>query len=335
MTDASTNERLLLNKIFFPTAIKDWEEHYNSENLHFVHYTSAEAFSSILEHEEIWLRDVRAMNDTQEVKYGYDMIKETMQKENIKEKMTEAFVACGEDVAKSASNAIDFFLKEGFESFLTEVFVACLAEHQSFEDDHGRLSMWRGYNKGGTGVAIILNKNIMDEDTILPVFLSGVDYIDRNETEEKIEEIVNNIHKNSQKLSTIHQRMLRKGQQSGICADLIRALIFAPICIKHPGFSEEKEWRIIHMPEFQYEEELPKKHQCINGTIQKIYTIPLDKDTAEKTGMSLDSIIDKVIIGPCKFPDVTKEGIISLMKEKGILDAEKRVVISGIPLRPE
>jgi len=338
MTNASTDEYLLLNEIFFPTAIKDWNKLYNGQNLYFVHYTSVEAFSSILEHEQIWLRDVRAMNDTQEVQYGYSMIKEIIQQDTIKKKMFEAFNTYDDDIAKISQDSINFFLKQGFESFLTEVFVTCLSIHQSPEDDHGRLSMWRGYNKGSTGVALIINRNIMNEESVLPVALSGVDYIHKDTTEKKIIEIIDRIRDDRLALSKIHQQMLYAGQKLGIWEYLMEALIYASVCIKHPGFKEEKEWRIIYMPRLRRRQmnlEEYKYHRCINGTVQKIYAIPLDKETAKKTGISLDSIIDRIIIGPCKFPDVTREGIISMMEEKGICDAENRVAISGIPLRPE
>jgi len=336
MTDASTNEYLLLNETFFPTAIKDWSKFYGEENLRFVHYTSAEAFFSILESEEIWLRDVRAMNDTQEVQYGYSMIRKIIQQDNIQKKMSEAFAAHDADIAQIAKDSVNLFLEKGFESFLNEVFVACLSVHPSSEDAHGRLSMWRGYNKGNAGVAVIINKSIMDEESVLPVALSGVDYIDKDKAETKIVEVIDKIRDHSPALSKIHKNMLYAGQKLGIWGYLIDALIYASVCIKHPGFLEEKEWRIIYMPRLQRGQiKLEPNYKCINGTVQKIYPIPLNKKTAKETGLSLDSIIDKVIVGPCKFPDITKEGIISLMKEKGIHDAKKRVVISGIPLRPE
>lgn len=44
-------------------------------------------------------------------------------------------------------------------------------------------------------------------------------------------------------------------------------------------------------------------------------------------------IIDKIIIGPSDNPQQLKEIFIDVLLKKGVVDAEKRVVISDIPLR--
>jgi len=250
MPNRSEDHINLFREIFFPAAVKKWKEFHENKNLCFSHYTSAEALYSILENKEFWLRDVRDMNDTQEIQHGYELIKDIIQREDVHNKICKTFsVYRAGDAAKKALND---FCKGKY--FSKKVFVACFSEH-NLKDDHGRLSMWKGYGKRGTGVAVIPDKTIMNEKTTLPVSLSNVEYIkDTDKIEKHIEMIIKNVCNKRQELLKISQEIPEKEFASEIYGYLISALIYGSICIKHPGFEEEKEWRVVYIPDYLEEE---------------------------------------------------------------------------------
>ena len=45
---------------------------FKNNKLNFVHYTNANTAYKIIKNEEIWLRNVRGMNDYREIDYGRD-----------------------------------------------------------------------------------------------------------------------------------------------------------------------------------------------------------------------------------------------------------------------
>ena len=123
-----------------------------------------------------------------------------------------------------------------------------------------------------------------------------------------------------------------KGNLSEHCVEeyLLEIFTNAVICTKHPGFSEEKEWRIIHSLGQKQSHFIEKEIQNIKGVPQIIYKIPFYKNI---TGLALTDLIDRVIIGPCEFPDVTYQAICSVLSEAGMTSPEEIIKKSEIPLR--
>ncbi len=67
--DASPNS---LDDLLLPNWQDDDE--FDPANTSFAHYTTAEAAMKIIRSGEIWLRNVRVMNDYSEVVYGLDLM---------------------------------------------------------------------------------------------------------------------------------------------------------------------------------------------------------------------------------------------------------------------
>jgi hypothetical protein len=103
---------------------------------------------------------------------------------------------------------------------------------------------------------------------------------------------------------------------------------------KHPGFHEEREWRVIYSPSFQKSDRLSTEIVSINGTPQSICKIPL-RDVREEGlfGLELPELIDRVIIGPTKFPVGIYDALVTVLTDAGIKNAASKVIVSDIPLR--
>jgi hypothetical protein len=111
-------------------------------------------------------------------------------------------------------------------------------------------------------------------------------------------------------------------------------LTSAVICLKHEGFHEEKEWRVIHHPGRMPSPFIDSSVEVISGLPQRVYKIHFKNDPASGlTGLEPSELIDRIIIGPTQFPWVMGEAFVSALRDAGVTDADKRVFASQIPVR--
>lgn len=111
--------------------------------------------------------------------------------------------------------------------------------------------------------------------------------------------------------------------------------VFA-LCTKHPGFREEKEWRVFHSPlhEPKKTDWLRRENEVVGGVPQEIVKIKL-KDDVDRGVKNLapDGLLERLIIGPCQFPDATFHALSFALQEAGVTNPNERIVRSDIPLR--
>jgi len=111
-------------------------------------------------------------------------------------------------------------------------------------------------------------------------------------------------------------------------------LVSSIVCLKHEGFHEEKEWRVIHSPKRTPSPFIDSSIEVISGLPQRVYKIHFKNDSASGlTGLEPDEVIDRIIIGPTQFPWVMGEAFVSALRDAGVKDPEKRVFASQIPVR--
>ncbi len=207
------------------------------------------------------------------------------------------------------------------------VYVTCISEHANDEDAYGRLSMWRAYGRGSIGVAIIMrNEPFWQHSHALKAYASPIAYSRNQDFNTEMLRVVSNIRENCAFLKTVP-----RPTQVGF---LFNTLMCAAACTKHPGFAEEREWRLVHLPKMGESAFLEKSIQTIGGVPQTIYKVPL-KDIPEEglIGIEPQSLFDRIIIGPSTYPWPLYEAFVSVLKEAGVKDAEERVVCSDIPVR--
>jgi hypothetical protein len=106
------------------------------------------------------------------------------------------------------------------------------------------------------------------------------------------------------------------------------------VCLKHEGFREEREWRVIHSPKRVPSSLMESSTETIGGVPQLIYKIPLDTSVSSSVAdLEFSRIFDRLIIGPSPYPWPMYEAFVSALKLAGVADAEHRVFASGIPIR--
>ena len=326
--DEKTEKAIL--EIFFPFWADRKESIINRKG-RFVHYTSAESALKIIQSKCLWMRNAKCMNDYSELLYGYHLLGRFFNERG----PGNEFIKTVDNHKNGISKAAIIQYHDWWNGIQTNTFISAISEHDPAEDFHGRLSMWRAYGQNSAKAAIVFNLPFDN-----PNFLKGSNlilrpaaYFSEKELSDEIIQVITNIKNNAELISSWGMEIFQA------CVFLL--LLLNTICLKHKGFLEEREWRVIHLP--RHMANLPKhiipktiesKIEIVNGVPQNIYQMPLEEKAADsKVGTELNQVIDKVIIGPTQYPYPIFDAFVSELQKYGIKDAASRVIVSGIPLR--
>ncbi len=306
--------------ILFPYA---WEkvEHVQQQNLRFVHYCGADAAMSMLSTRQVWMRNATCMNDFSEIEHGLNCLISAYDAEE-----GENFRTFIDSIHPGISKELQNLFNSWVNDFRTGTYIACISEHDDDEDQNGRLSMWRAYGNG-SGIAIVLNNTaFLSDSDALRAYSSPVMYADVSGFKSQFLRVVDSMRINHAFLKEVPRKVLFN--------NLFHMLRFAVLCTKHPGFSEEKEWRVIYSPKFDNSPYLTQDLVSVRGVPQHVFRIPLQNIPSENFyGASVDELVDRIIIGPTQYGSAIKAAFTSLLEQCGTQDAANRVWISQIPLR--
>jgi hypothetical protein len=309
-----------LAAIFFPYAF-DRRIKLMRNGTPLVHYTSAEVGMSILRRHEVWLRKTGVMNDFSEVEHGFDCLRHTFSNTptgaRFRNFLNEIHPTANDELVKLFDGWLPFFR--------SQTFLACVSEHCKDEDAMGRLSMWRAYG-GDVPIAVVMKQTpFVSFSDALRAYTSPVAYLDRANFEGVFSKTLDVWERNRMVLAAYGEKIVP------IMTNILRSAV---LCTKHPGFHEEREWRIIYCPDFDRSERMIHEITVVGGVPQPIYKIPLINVPEEGlTGIEPHELIERIIIGPTRHPEIVQEAFISLLSRCAVEDAQDRVVISNIPLR--
>lgn len=311
--------------IFMPRATAKLLKVATDPTIRFVHYTTADSFKQMLASGSIWMRNARGMNDLSEVTNGHFRIRAALYSDGRIDRLRAALDAIHPGL--TPSDEILGLVDGHARSMLQDTYITCVSEHDPREDLIGRLSMWRAYSQGSVGVGVVLNTEAFKSDTdVLGVYSSPVSYLTDAEIAADIEQIIKNIDGARQWLATQDPRSIVRWGFS--------MFLFGMTCLKHLGFAEEREWRIIHNSTLHISTEVKPEIVTLNGIPQRIYKIPL-KDYPDRgfVGASPDRLIERVIIGPSNYAAIVRQALIDCMAQAGVRSPENRIINSDIPLR--
>ena len=186
--------------------------------------------------------------------------------------------------------------------------------------------MWRAYG-GTTGVAIVVKgKRFLMPSDALKAYTHPVSYLDPQTFGIEFSSFLGEVERNVPLLKEL-------GEDSvlSFVFDMFKSTL---LCTKHVGFHEEREWRVLYCPTYEKSEHIRTEIESVGGTPQPVCKIPL-RDIPEEgfLGIEIPSLVDRIIIGPCRYPWVVREAFVSILGDAGITDPHERVVMSEIPLR--
>lgn len=187
--------------------------------------------------------------------------------------------------------------------------------------------MWRAYGGGNSSVAFVFHPStIFDESFDLDTESAPILYLDNSQAEISLASIANNLKK--------YEEFLRKVSRSDFMLWMFGSFALYALTLKHPGFKEEREWRVIYRPSYSRSPHIASAVETIAGIPQTVHKIPLQNiPGVANRGLSIPDLLERVIIGPCRYPSVVRDAYVSELRNAGVEDADERVVVSQIPLR--
>jgi hypothetical protein len=318
---------LKLEAIFMPHATRQRLRIYENRTkdfARFVHYTSAEAALSIIRSKRIWMRNTMCMSDYLEVQHGHQLLHKVLSTNDNAKRLFAALDACVPGAAEESFKLFDQWWNDiRFNTYITSI-----SEHDDSEDSHGRLSMWRafgGSNSARVGIVLKLPKFSPATDA-LNIMASPVAYLREADVNADVNQIIQNIEDSCGYLPTVDRPL--------IVSCVYNMLAAGVVCMKHEGFHEEREWRVVYGPKRNASPLMETATETIGGVPQIIHKIPLDRTVSDDLAdIDVAQIFDRLIIGPSMYALPMYEAFVGALTEKGVPDAAKRVVISGIPIR--
>ncbi len=203
----------------------------STENLPRVlyHYTNNNGLLGILSSKEFWSTNCRFMNDYSEMDHGFIIAKQVIE----------------DEISNNSNNIIKEFLKKFLQMFLRPAWYAFDVYVTSFSENGDLLSQWRGYGESGNGYSIGFNGkslNNLNENVILSKVIYNLDM-----QQTMLKEIITNVSNlYLSKLDDINEN--NRERFSDECMILLAELLIGKVySLKNPTFSEEKEWRLIHL----------------------------------------------------------------------------------------
>ena len=307
--------------IFYPELLKKIQE-LDKSTTKFVLYTSAETAMSIIINEEVWLRNVRCMNDYLEVEHGIRCLVNAFNSKN----EGEEFQGVLEELFPGIIEEIRDVFEGWIPHFRSSTYILCVSEHPSEEDQYGRLSMWRAYG-GKQSVAIVMNRNAFRSETdafatnTAPVYYSDAD---------KFTSVFSNLAK---RIKSEREFISELGKDV-VIKHLFGLFKTYALCVKHPGFHEEREWRVVYNPEIEKSKHVVSSIESIDGIPQEVYKIPLKNIPDENFNhATIPELIHRIIIGPNDHQEILGDTFEKMLKDAGCENPNERIHYSGIPLK--
>jgi hypothetical protein len=316
-----------LDQIFSPVYWRQRQAFYEKQpdatHARFVHYTSADAALKIITSKRMWLRNVTAMSDYSEVRHGYSMISAVFQDLSNRDQFIQAMNAIIPGTAEEAFRLFD----NNWNDISLNTYISSVSEHDEGEDNHGRLSMWRAFGGQTARVALVFKvpASLLNAG-ILNLVFSPVAYLTDTQVRNQFKEVVMNVRDNSDFLRTLDAERLR--------LQIYNMIVAGVTCLKHEGFREEREWRLIYGPNRWPSEFIDSTTEVVAGIPQVVYRIPLDAGKSSALNdFDFAKVFDRIIIGPTQVPWSMVDAFLRELESVGVPDAIKRIVVSGIPIR--
>lgn len=271
-----------------------------TEGTRFVYYTSADTALKILRNNELWFRNTNVMNDFSEISYGINLVHKIFygpEGEKFRESVEDIFPG-------SMKKAAD--LLAGWEhDWRTETYIACVSVHNTEEDNHGRLSMWRAY---GNTALVLNNTPMMAETDLLAVYSVPVAYLSPPLFSAFLERVTNNI--------LIDRKYLQSLGQDTLVSYINNYLFRLAIATKHPGFKEEREWRLYYRPTERRSPGMSEEVAVLGGVPQKVYKLRLENEPHNGLhSADIPTLLNRVIIGPTAYPYVVYKAFVQALED--------------------
>lgn len=260
------------------------------------HYTDFNAMRGIIMNGEIWLWNLRRMNDSQEMLYFIKELKCAVKNHlepSLYGKMEKLF----------ADNLKDFDTMSSYAS--------CFSE---YADD---AAQWARYGKNGMGVCIAFDKELLEKiGDAGHAPLCRVNYSRNIDDLEIVKDLAFAISSGDDEDSRI--------------PEIFNTLISSSPLFKHPSFISEKEYRLVSLP-YNVNEYLGEPHFFVEETNIKKYYILRLRDVCKSLHINYTDLFNEICIGPQA--RVTKTVLADYFTSSGLDELCAKIKVSECPLR--
>lgn len=268
------------------------------------HYTTAAGLQGILTGYSLWASDLRFLNDASEARYAYDVFVEGLSgmtnpairpDHPVHDRPDEfgAEFAGYKDSVMAELNSPEF-----------PIYVCCFCESGDL------LSQWRAYGSDHGYAVEIKTDGLREIVAALPTYAPAANLVQ--------------VQYGRKAASTVLLEAMQDVAQDtnlghvGVHAHYMALRLTAMLArVKHPGFSEEQEWRLV--AGFEYEEADLVRFRSTPMAIVPYIEVPLVKE-----------MIRSIRIGPGRHVDVREAGVQRLLRHVG---CDVPIVRSDVPLR--
>jgi hypothetical protein len=167
--------------------------------------------------------------------------------------------------------------------------------------------MWRAFGQQSRArAAVVIRLPEIGSLERLQLIAAPVAYFEHPELKDEFLGIIRQINENGNFLRTIPPEHLKEL--------VFTMLVSFAVSIKHKAFLEEKEWRIIYLPQANPSPFVEQSLVVIDGIPQDIYKIPLQ----DAVGLGIPSLVDRIIIGPTAYGIPIYTTFVDLLGQAGV-----------------
>ena len=255
----------------------------------------------IITNGEIWLWNLRRMNDAQEMQYFIKELK----------------VAVKKLLSASEYDCMERLFSENLKDFdRLSSYAACFSE---YADD---AAQWSRYAKNGMGVCIAFNHELLAKiGDAGHAPLCKVNYSRSCDDLGIVKEMADLIKKAASGNDTPSSEKIH---------EVFNRLVTSSPLFKHPSFISEKEYRLVSLP-YNVNEYLGAPHFFVEETnIKKYYILKL-RNVCDTLGIKYADLFEEICIGPQA--RVTREVLSDYFAATGIPELCSKIKMSECPLR--
>jgi hypothetical protein len=266
---------------------------------------------SVLKSKVLWASDIRFLNDGAEFQHGLEVVLNEV----------EASFGGVDDRRRPLLERLPWALQQA----ATKPVYAT-----SFSAQGDLLSQWRAYCPPARGVALGLDAEALAAATAHTSFRLAICVYDAELQRQLVRDILD--------------QAIKQDIETDVETDshvLARDLIELAVCLKHPSFVEEQEWRIVSTPWATGEFDLPLRFREGRSSLVPYVEFPIfGAEVPPEYGHLKDllaedaprRVLTAVVIGPTPFPDLSREAVTSLLDGHGLLEGVE-VALSETPFR--
>lgn len=221
-----------VENIFFSDYVKRIAE-LKANNTCLAHYTSVSTALKFLKNKTLWLGNVSYMNDYREITQGRELLARAYNTSEIGIKFQKLINSMHPGATEKIK---DLYNPNNWAFYNT--YALCLSEHKGEDSPYGRLSMWRAYAPQD-GVALVFkNTPFVTETTKTQARTIPIFYFEYGEFLEKFA--------NFTRILETNKEWIKNLPVDTFIQLLFTKFYYTAISIKHVGFKEEREWRIMY-----------------------------------------------------------------------------------------